>query len=413
MAEPFLRFKRDDESNYPAWVEELLSSLFVKVKDKNKDGKITNVITNSAKYGLIAQTDFFDKDIAQEGKTDTYYIIRHGDFVYNPRSSQEAPCGPIKTYELQSTGIVSPLYKVFTAIGNVVTSYWKYYFETTYWNPYIIKVGGKGARHDRFSVKDNDFFAMPVVRPSSNEEQNKIAGFLTDVDTQIENYQQSLDNLEEQRKELLRQVFSQELRFKKDDGSTYPDWQEDCISSFGKCIAGATPSTKNPAYWEKGTIPWLSSGEVNKGQIFDTDKKITKLGYENSSTKMVKANSVIIAMAGQGKTRGTVGITRIPLCTNQSLCSIETDDTISSDYLYQHLKTRYMDLRNLSSGDGVRGGLNLSIIRSFVIQYPPSLEEQQKIADFFSELDERIELERQRLQTMQDLKKGLLQQMFC
>lgn len=202
------------------------------------------------------------------------------------------------------------------------------------------------------------------------------------------------------------------LRFKSDEGNSYPDWEEDNIGSIGVCIAGATPSTKNKDFWENGTIPWLSSGEVNKRKIFDTDKKITQLGYDNSSTKMVKANSVIIAMAGQGKTRGMAGITRIPLCTNQSLCSIETNERVISDYLYQHLLTRYMDLRNLSSGDDTRGGLNLEIIRNFEVVFPSSLEEQQKIADFLSDVDAQIENYQQSLNNLEAQKKELLRQIF-
>lgn len=405
MAEPFLRFKRDDESNYPAWVEESLSSLFVKVKDKNKDGKITNVITNSAKYGLIAQTDFFDKDIAQEGKTDTYYIIRHGDFVYNPRSSQEAPCGPIKTYELQSTGIVSPLYKVFTAIGNVVTSYWKYYFETTYWNPYIIKVGGKGARHDRFSVKDNDFFAMPVVRPSSNEEQNKIAGFLTDVDTQIKNYQQSLNNLEVQKKELLRQVFLQELRFKKDDGSDYPDWEFDKISNIGEIRTGTTPSMKNSEYYSDKYL-WVTPTDICQKEIDKTGKMLSDLGLQKG--RVIPANSVLVTcIASIGKN----AVLRVEGSCNQQINAITPFNNFDVDFVYYLMCFNEPVLKNYAA-HGIVTILNKSSFSNIEVEFP-CLEEQQKIAAFFSVIDERIELERQRLQTMQDLKKGLLQQMFC
>ncbi len=77
-------------------------------------------------------------------------------------------------------------------------------------------------------------------------------------------------------------------------------------------MAGATPSTTIKDYWDNGTIRWMSSGEVNLGQVFDTEKRITQKGYDNSSTKMIPENSVVVALAGQGKTRGTVAITRVP-----------------------------------------------------------------------------------------------------
>ena len=145
------------------------------------------------------------------------------------------------------------------------------------------------------------------------------------------------------------------------------------------CYAGATPSTSKKEYWENGTIPWMSSGEVHLGQVCDVEKRITELGFKNSSTKWVPENSVVVALAGQGKTRGCVAITRIRLCTNQSLCAIiPNTDIILPEYLYQYLKTQYQKLREVSAGDGTRGGLNLKMIRSFPIVIP-TLEEQKRI----------------------------------
>lgn len=159
------------------------------------------------------------------------------------------------------------------------------------------------------------------------------------------------------------------------------------IGEFAECFEGATPSTSNPDYWENGTIDWMSSGEVNYGQVFKVEKKITQLGFDNCSTKMLPKNTVVIALAGQGKTRGTVAITRIELCTNQSLCGIVPDNTIiDNEYLYYYLKTRYLDLRRISSGDGTRGGLNLKMIKNYEIPVP-SIEQQKEIVNIISKLD--------------------------
>ena len=148
------------------------------------------------------------------------------------------------------------------------------------------------------------------------------------------------------------------------------------IGDFSKCIAGATPSTKINSYWSNGTIPWLSSGEVAKGRVFATDTMISQEGYDSCSTRLVPKNSVLIAMAGQGKTRGTVGISGIELCTNQSICSIIVNDKIIlPDYLYYELKLLYNELRSISNGDGGRGGLNLKLIQGFSV-IVPDIEEQ-------------------------------------
>ena len=143
------------------------------------------------------------------------------------------------------------------------------------------------------------------------------------------------------------------------------------IGDFAMCFPGATPKTTHPEYWENGTIPWMSSGEVNQEEVTFTEKKITQKGYDSTSTKMVPANTVVIALAGQGKTRGSVAITRISLCTNQSLCAIVTDETVLSEYLFHYMRSQYLKLRDLSAGNGTRGGLNMKMIESYLVPVPP------------------------------------------
>lgn len=168
------------------------------------------------------------------------------------------------------------------------------------------------------------------------------------------------------------------------------NWKNYKIKDISIAVsAGATPSTKRPEYWENGTIPWMSSGEVNNEIINTTDKLITRLGFDNSSTKIIPKNSVLIALAGQGKTRGKVAINKIELCTNQSLASIIPNDKVHYKYLYYNLQYRYLELRELSSGDGGRGGLNLRLINNIKISLPP-VNEQEKIADILSTWDDKI-----------------------
>ena len=154
-----------------------------------------------------------------------------------------------------------------------------------------------------------------------------------------------------------------------------------------KIYSGGTPKTEKMEYWENGTIPWMSSGEVNLGIIFATEKFITEAGLKNSSAKFVPKNSVVIALAGQGKTRGKVARTRIDLTTNQSLASLTFDEKkVNSDYVYHFLNTQYENLRRISSGEGTRGGLNLQMISSYEIPIPP-LEIQQKIVAILDQFD--------------------------
>ena len=166
------------------------------------------------------------------------------------------------------------------------------------------------------------------------------------------------------------------------------------IGSFAQCVAGATPNSKDPSLWD-GNIPWMSSGEVNKRIIRSTDRCITQRGFDSCSTKMIPAGAVVVALAGQGKTRGTVARTRIELCTNQSLCAIISDANVDSDFLFHYLVSQYNNLRAVSSGDGTRGGLNLKMIREYRVPVPP-LEVQREIArilDQFTTLEAELEAE--------------------
>ena len=158
------------------------------------------------------------------------------------------------------------------------------------------------------------------------------------------------------------------------------------IGEFAYCFAGATPSTSHPEYWENGRIRWMSSGEVHKGHVEDTDSRITELGYKSASTRMVPIHSIVIAIAGQGKTRGTVAITEVDLCTNQSLCAIVPDERVNYSYLYHNLQGRYLELRGLSGDVNGRGGLNLKIIQKIPVILPP-IEKQQQFASIAQQAD--------------------------
>lgn len=131
----------------------------------------------------------------------------------------------------------------------------------------------------------------------------------------------------------------------------------------------------------------MSSGEVNLETVYKTEKFISETGLQNSSAKFVPKNSIVIALAGQGKTRGKVARTRIRLTTNQSLASLTFDENkINSDYVFFFLKTQYENLRRISSGNGTRGGLNLQMISSYPIPIPP-LEEQERIVSMLDKFD--------------------------
>jgi type I restriction enzyme S subunit len=172
-------------------------------------------------------------------------------------------------------------------------------------------------------------------------------------------------------------------------GTIPEDWEVREIGDIADMCAGGTPSTYNSEYWN-GNIPWMNSGELNLHRVYHVAGRITELGLKNSSTTLIPKNCILIGLAGQGRTRGTVAINYIPLCTNQSIAAIfPNKEKYNTEYLYQNLKSRYEELRELSTGDGGRGGLNLTTIRNLTILLP-SIPEQIAIATVLSDMDEYI-----------------------
>ena len=154
--------------------------------------------------------------------------------------------------------------------------------------------------------------------------------------------------------------------------------------------SGGTPKSTIAEYYG-GNIPWLNTKEINFNRIYETEKTITEEGLNNSSAKWIPANSVIVAM--YGATAGKTAITHIPLTTNQACCNL----TINSDkadyrFVYYALFNDYSYLASLANG-GAQQNLNAQQIKEFEIPFP-SLEEQKRIADILSSLDDKIELNR-------------------
>ena len=187
-------------------------------------------------------------------------------------------------------------------------------------------------------------------------------------------------------------------------------WKLLSISKLGDVRAGATPSTRVPAYWG-GNIRWMNSGELNLKYVYEVEGRITDLGLKNSSTSVIPKYSVLIGLAGQGRTRETCAINMLELCTNQSVAAIIPNDSVIFQYLFYNLDSRYDELRRLSTGEGGRGGLNLSIINAVKVLVPP-LPEQQKIARILNTWDKAIEKTEQLIAQKQQLKKGLMQQLL-
>ncbi len=187
------------------WERKRIQDLFSKVTERSRSGQSDSVLTNSAVYGVMKQTDFFDKEIAVQGNLSNYFIVRTDDFVYNPRISETAPVGPFNRNHL-GQGVMSPLYSVFRSKGSVNLDFIEQYLKTECWHKYMKDVANYGARHDRMAVTTNDLLSLPIPKPSIAE-QNMIAGFLRSLDGKIATETNRLDRANSLKKSLLQQLF--------------------------------------------------------------------------------------------------------------------------------------------------------------------------------------------------------------
>ena len=179
------RKRRNGPSTHPlVWEQRKLGEFSKKKTTKNADGALSETFTNSAEQGVISQLDYFDHDITNDANISGYYVVQPDDFVYNPRISVTAPCGPINRNRLNRAGVMSPLYTVFSVDTSVDKTYLEHYFKTSRWHDFMFLEGNTGARSDRFSISDATFFEMPIWCPGVSE-QMAIAKQLETTDSLI------------------------------------------------------------------------------------------------------------------------------------------------------------------------------------------------------------------------------------
>jgi type I restriction enzyme, S subunit len=197
-----------------------------------------------------------------------------------------------------------------------------------------------------------------------------------------------------------------------DMGEELSEWREVTIEDVCKTVvSGGTPLTSIKEYYLNGNIPWLKTKEVNQNKIYSTENYITQLGLDNSSAKLIPENSVTVAMYGDGKTAGRVGLTKVPLATNQACCNLIIDENIAdAEFVFYCLRGSYDDLVARKTGSGQQN-LSAQLIKNFEIPLPP-LPEQKAIASILSRLDDKIDLLHRQNRTLEAIAETLFRQWF-
>ena len=236
-------------------------------------------------------------------------------------------------------------------------------------------------------------------------EQQKIAKILSTWDKAISTTERLIDNSTQQKKALMQQLLTGKKRLLNEAGKRFEgEWEEINIGSTSKCFSGGTPSRTKDEYYN-GNIPWITSGKLNDRYVDSVNEYITELGLQNSSAKIVKNGSILVAM--YGATAGKVALNTLDGATvNQAILALEPKEKSHNLFLFYLLEVEM--LKALLLVQGGQPNLSATIIKAIKIKVPTYIE-QQKIAIVLTNADKEIELLEQQLADLQQEKKALMQ----
>ena len=385
-----LRFKDKNGHDYPEWENEILGKLCI-TEQKSKypasygknDGLYPFILSNTSNEMKYADIYILNSEsiIVNDGG-EAYFRYINGKFAYSDH------CIVLTT--------------------NENTKYIYYYLDA---NKKIINQ--KGFVGGGLKNIDRNYLKSFIIKIPTTEEQQKIADFLSTVDEKIENQKELVANWEEIKKGLIKKIFSQEIIFKDENGQDYPEWD---YSELGKyCYIQGGYAFKSSSFKTEG-VPIIKIANLQEGTIgLDKDSTVYYDSLAIDERFYVKQNDILIAMSGA--TTGKIGVYKSDRTAllNQRVGLFKNIDTNRLYYKFLKYLLETDLYKTLMSGICVAGAQpNISprdIEEMFF--YIPSTEEQQKIADFLSTIDEKLDCEKNILNELTELKKGLLQRIFA
>lgn len=397
-----LRFKADDGSLFPDWKEKKLGDITAKIIRKDEKS-IADIRMISQGNGFILQSDKYSRENAGQSLK-KYTLLKRNEFAYNHGASKAKPYGVCYRLCESDEARVPYVYHTFELIDGD-SDFWNYSLNTSYMDRQLKKMVSSGARMDGLLNISYDAYMSVNINVPSLSEQQKIAEFLSTVDTVIAKQKEMVSAWEERKKGVMQKLFSQEVRFKSNGGSEFPEWEEKKLGDICKTFSGGTPKAGEARYYENGTISFIRSGEIHDDR---TELLITEDGLNESSAKIVNIGDILYAL--YGATSGEVDISKINGAINQAILCIRPLIDFDRKFIVEILKYNKKNILRTYLQGG-QGNLSAQIIQSLVFDFP-CLAEQKKIADCLSSLDEAIEKQKATLAAWEELKKGLLQQMF-
>ena len=346
-----------------------------------------------------------------------HQIVKQGDLVFTPRDFDATP---ILSGIAPCDGCISNLYFVLYPhnISETFIPFINYFMWGVKWGGDIWKRLSYGMR---FSYNFQQFGALPIAVPPIDT-QRRIADFLDDkcgkIDRYIEKQQQIIDKLKEYKQAVITETVTKGLDPDvpmKDSGIEWigmiPEhWDIPEIKYLVRIASGGTPDRNHPEYWN-GNIPWIKTGELQNDIITNAEEYITEEGLNNSSAQVFNINTILVAMYGQGKTRGMTALLKTPASTNQACAGLTvTNSNVQIEYLWQCLIGAYDAIRSEAAGSG-QPNLSATLIGSFHIALPP-IEEQGLIVEYIKdrtvEIKSTIHKAEKLLEKLTEYKKSLI-----
>jgi len=256
-------------------------------------------------------------------------------------------------------------------------------------------------------LRERFSFSYPCL-----DRQKEIGSILSSVERAIAAQERIIQTTTELKQALMQKLFSEGLRGepqKETEIGLVPEsWEVCTVGDVAMIQSGGTPPRGNLDNWTGGTIPWVKTGEINYRIIVDTEEKITHHGLANSSARIYPKGTLLMAMYGQGITRGRVGLLGIDAATNQACAAIipKNVEKVNSRYLYFYFQYNYENLRRLGHGANQKN-MNTDLIRAFPILLPNPIE-QHSLAFIISSFETRVEQAGHKKRCLEDLMKTLL-----
>ncbi|HQH23086.1 MAG TPA: restriction endonuclease subunit S [Bacteroidales bacterium] len=255
------------------------------------------------------------------------------------------------------------------------------------------------------NISSDIVYSTLLIKPEIPEQQ-KIASFFTAIDQKISQLKRKKNLLEQYKKGVMQKIFSQEIRFKDDNGQEFPKWEKKKLGMLCKIVGGGTPYTNIMEYWN-GEIQWFTPTEIKSNYVSNSERTISELGLKKSSAKKLPVGTILLT------TRATIGdcaIAEKECATNQGFQSLIVNPDANNYFLLNWLRMYKKELIRRANGSTF-----LEISKYEIENIPllsPSFHEQTKIANFLSAIDDKINHTQKQIEKAEVWKKGLMQQMF-